>query len=832
MSGYPRVHPRPEQGAGLSAGASESAVSPSGQVMSGGYGVRLSRTGTAGDTAMGKFGMGQPIRRIEDQRFVTGTGCFTDDVNRTDQTWMAVLRSPHAHADVKSIDTAAAKKADGVHGVFINDDLKAGGFTGMPFDTIPPGPDGNPPDVPHRPILADGRVRYVGEPVAVVVANTMDQARDSAELIEVDYEERPAVADMNAALADGAPLVFDDIPGNLFVHWSMGDKDATEAAFAKANSVVSIDLVNNRIAPTAIEPRAALAEYDTASDRYTLTTGTQGSHKLREWITGKNGQKAADIPVEKLRVICPDVGGGFGMKNFLFNEPLAALYATKIVGRPVKWTGDRTESFLNDTHGRDQINHAELAINKDGKFLAIRVSSLGNVGAYISQFGALIPTTAGCGMLCGCYAMEAAHVDVKVTLTNTTPVDAYRGAGRPEAAYVIERLVDKASRELGIPQDEIRRRNFIAPEAFPHTVPLGMPYDSGEYAKLMGLALKRADWAGFEKRRAESAARGKLRGVGISYYIESCGGGPTEFAIMSVDENGRVLIQSGSQNNGQGQETAFSQLAAEILGIEMDDIEIHMGDTDEIPSGIGTGGSRAAAAGGSNIVTTAETLIESAKKVAANLLEAAEVDIEFADGAFRIAGTDRSAALADVAKASFDDGLRPDGVEPGLVTSVEQTANAFTFPNGCHVCELEIDQATGAVEFISYVIEDDIGRILNPMMLEGQILGGAVQGLGQAMYEETVYDETGQLVNGSFMDYIMPRADNTPSFDFHYTEVPSPSNRLGVKGAGEAGTIGSTPAVVNAVIDAMSPLGTTGIDMPLTPLKIWLAIQHATSKAA
>ncbi|MEQ9109881.1 MAG: xanthine dehydrogenase family protein molybdopterin-binding subunit [Rhodospirillaceae bacterium] len=781
---------------------------------------------------MGKFGMGQSIRRIEDHRFVTGTGQYTDDVNRENQAWLAVLRSPYAHAKVSSIDTSAAKAADGVLGVYTNADLDAAGFTGMPADTIPPGPDGKAPEAPHRPILAKDRVRYVGEPVAIVVAETLALARDASELIEVEYNELPVVADMTSALADGAQPLFDSVKGNLLVHWSMGNKDATEAAFAKADKIISIDLVNNRIAPTAIEPRGALAEYDSTTDRYTLTTGSQGSHKLRQWITGKNGKAATGIPADKLRVICPDVGGGFGMKNFLFNEPLAALFATKAVGRPVKWTGDRTESFLNDTHGRDQLNHADLALTNDGKFLAIRVSSLGNIGAYVSQFGAMIPTMAGCGMLCGCYDLEAAHVDVKVTMTNTTPVDAYRGAGRPEAAYVVERLVDKAARELGIASDELRRRNFIKPESFPYKTPLGMNYDSGEYAKLMELAQKRADWAGFETRRAEAANRGKLRGLGMSYYIEACGGGPTEYARLSVDENGKVLVQSGSQNNGQGQETTFSQLAADTLGIEMDDVEIRMGDTDDVPQGMGTGGSRALAAGGSGLVTTIEAMIENGKKVAANLLEAAEVDLEFADGAFTIAGTDRSASLADVAKASFDDSLRPDGVEPGLVTTVEASANGATFPNGCHLCEIEIDRDTGEIEFINYVIEDDIGLILNPMMLEGQIVGGAGQGLGQALYEETVYDESGQLVNGSFMDYIMPRADNMPPFDFHYTEVRSPSNRLGVKGAGEAGTIGATPAVANAVIDALAPLGASDIDMPMTPLKIWQAIQRATAKAA
>lgn len=781
---------------------------------------------------MGKFGMGQSIRRIEDQRFVTGSGEYTDDVNRPNQAWMAVLRSPHAHADVKSIDMAAAKSADGVLGVFVNADLEAAGFAVIPTASIPPGPDGTAPDAPHRPILAKDRVRYVGEPVAVVIAETMGQARDASELIEVEYGELPAVAEMTAAVHEGAPQLFDTVQGNVLVHWSMGDKDATEAAFAKADHVIGIDLVNNRIAPTAIEPRGALAEYDSASDRYTLTTGSQGSHKLQNWIAGEGDGKATSIPTEKLRVICPDVGGGFGMKNFLFNEPLAALFATKAVGRPVKWTGDRTESFLNDTHGRDQINHAELAVTKEGRFLAIRVSSLGNVGAYVSQFGAMIPTMAGCGMLCGCYDLEAAHVDVKVTMTNTAPVDAYRGAGRPEAAYVMERLVDKTARELDMGLDEIRRINFIKPEAFPYKTPLGMTYDSGEYSKLMELAMQRADWAGFEQRRKEAAAKGKLRGLGMSYYIEACGGGPVEYARLSVDDTGKVTLQSGSQNNGQGQETTFSQLTAETLGIEMDDVDVRMGDTDEIAQGMGTGGSRALAAGGSHVVTTAEALIENGKKVSANLLEAAEVDIEFKDGTFRIAGTDRAASLAEVAKASFDDSIRPEGVEPGLVTVVEQPPVAATFPNGCHLCEIEIDEATGEIEFINYVIEDDIGRILNPLMLEGQILGGAGQGIGQALYEEAVYDQSGQLVNGSFMDYIMPRADNIPAFDFHYTEVPSPSNRLGAKGAGEAGTIGATPAAANAVIDALAPLGVSNIEMPMTPLKIWQAIQRATSKAA
>ena len=776
---------------------------------------------------MGKFGMGQPIRRVEDKRFLTGSGQFTDDLNLPNQAYMAVLRSPHAHAILKSIDITEAAVCTGVLGIFTNSDLEAAGFTGIPHDIVPPASDGTQANVPHRPVLAKDKVRYVGEPIAIVVAETKLEALDGAELIDVDYEELPAVSSLKQALLDDSPVLFAENTNNLLVNWSMGDKEATDKVFEAADQIISIDLTNNRIAPTALEPRAAIAEYNPATSQYTLTTGSQGSHKLKEWITGKNGKRAANIEPDNLRVVCPDVGGGFGMKNFLFNEPLAALFATKIIERPVKWTGDRTESFLNDTHGRDQQNHGEIAITNDGKFLGVRICSIGNVGAYVSQFGAMIPTMAGCGMLCGCYQLEAAHVEVKVVMTNTTPVDAYRGAGRPEAAYLIERLTNKVASHLGVSQDSIRRKNFIKPEQFPHTTPLGMTYDSGEYESLMDKAIKRSNWADFESKRIESLKQGKLRGIGMSYYIEACGGGPTEFTSLFINKNGKLIIKSGSQNNGQGQETTFAQLAADTLNIEMDKIDTLMGDTSTIPSGMGTGGSRALAAGGSAIISTAENLINNGKKTASNLMEAAEIDIDYVEGRFQIAGTDRSSSLVDVAKASFDDKIRPKDVEPGLLTTSEQIANQATFPNGCHICEIEIDKETGEIDIISYVIEDDIGRILNPLMLEGQILGGAVQGLGQALYEEAIYDKDGQLVNGLFMDYVLPRADNAPDFDFHYTEVPSPSNRIGAKGAGEAGTIGSTPAVANAVINALSFVGVSDIEMPMSAFKIWRAIQHA-----
>lgn len=775
---------------------------------------------------MGKFGMGQPIKRVEDRRFLTGMGKYTDDINLDNQVSLIVYRSPYAHAKIISLKTNDAKNSEGVLGVFTNKDIELEGYLSIPHDIVPNGLDGEAPFVPERPILAKDKVRYVGEPIAIVVANTINQAKDASELIEVDFEELKPVPDIKSAISAKSDPIFDKIADNQLVHWSMGNKELTDKVFLNAKKIVSIDLINNRIAPTALEPRSVIAEYNQSEDSYVLRTGSQGSHKLKEWITGKNGRKAANIEPNKLRIICPDVGGGFGMKNFLFNETLLVLFASKAVGKPVKWKADRTESFLNDTHGRDQINFAELAINQEGYFEGLRVSSHGNVGAYVSQFGAMIPTMAGCGMLCGCYKMKAAYVDVKVMITNTTPIDAYRGAGRPESAYVIERLVDKAAYELNIDPAELRRRNFIKPNEFPYETALGMKYDSGEYEKILSLALKKGDWVNFEKRKKESKLNGKLRGIGMSYYIEACGGGPTEFTTISIEQNGEISLVSGSQNNGQGQETTFAQIAANSLGVDIDQIKITMGDTEKVKSGAGTGGSRALAAGGSATLTTCEILIEKGRKVAAILLQSSKDVINFHDGYYEIPETGVNISLLDVAKASYDRTTCPDDIESGLFSSSDQKMNAPTFPNGCHLCEVEIDPETGQVEFINYIIEDDIGRILNPLMLEGQILGGAGQGIGQALYEEAVYDNNGQLVNGSFMDYIMPRADNLPSFKFNYTEVPSPSNELGVKGAGEAGTIGSTPAVANAVINALQSINAQPIDMPMTPLKIWQTINN------
>jgi carbon-monoxide dehydrogenase large subunit len=776
---------------------------------------------------MGNFGLGQSIRRLEDQRFLTGAGRYTDDISLPGQVYLYVLRSPHAHADIVSMDLDTARKAAGVVGVIGPQDTASLGL--IPCAMLPPGPDGKTPDAPLRPALAQGRVRYVGEPVAAVVADSLANARDAAELIDIEYRELPAVATIADAAKPGAPVIFPDkAPGNLLVHWSVGDREATDAAFAKAHRIIKIDLVNNRIAPTAMEPRGALAEYDAKSDRMTLTQGSQGSHKLLDWLT-KNIFK---IPREKMRVISPDVGGAFGMKNFLFNEPILCLLAAKTWGKPVKWTADRTESFLNDAHGRDQLNHAELAVDKDGIFLGLRVSSYGNVGAYVSAFGAMIPTMAGCGMLTGAYRTPAAHVDVKVMVTNTTPTDAYRGAGRPESAYVMERLVDKASRELGIPAAELRRKNFIRHDEFPFKTALGHKYDSGRYAELMDAGLRRADAAGFEARRAQSKSQGKLRGLGVCYYVEACAGGAGEQPHLTFGKDGSLTIIIGTQDNGQGHRTAYAQIAADAFNIPIDRIIVKQGDTDEVPTGQGTGGSRSVPVGGSAVKHTILKMIEHGKGVAANLLEAAAVDVEFDNGAFKITGTDRKVALADVIKASYDDALRPDGQKPGLYAAENYNPTGATYPNGCHVSEIEIDPDTGVVEFLNYTIQDDLGYALNPLMMESQILGGAVQGLGQCLYELADFDrDTGQLLTASFMDYTMPRADNTPHFKFAYTEVPTPNNALGIKGAGEAGTIGATPSVANAVIDALAPLGITHIDMPMTPLKIWQAISAARAGA-
>ena len=574
---------------------------------------------------MGKFGVGQAIRRVEDQRFLTGTGRYTDDITVPGQVYLYVLRASHAHADIAALDSSAAKAAHGVLAVLTGADLDALNVGSLPCEMVPPGPDGVSPPAPQRPVLAKGRVRFVGEPVAAIVAETLAQAKDAAELIDIDYRELPAVADTSGTVAPDAPQIHPEAPGNVLVHWRMGDAAKTDAAFAAAHKIVAIDLVNTRISPTALEPRGALGEYDSATGRYTLTQGCQNVHKIRDWLTKR---KVIDATPEQVRVVCPDVGGGFGMRYFLFNEPVLCLVAAKLLGRPVKWMADRSESFLGDTHGRDQVNHAALALDKDGAFLAIRVSSIGNVGAYLSQFAAVVPTFAGCGMLCGAYRMPAAAIDVRVVFSNTAPTDAYRGAGRPEAAYVVERLVEKAARETGISSIELRRRNFIRPEEFPFKTALGALYDSGRYAEIMDTALKRGDVATLPARKTAARAHGMLRGVGISYYVEACAGGAGEKPQLRFDKNGHLTILIGTQSSGQGHETVYAQIAADKFGIPMERITVKQGDTDLIPTGNGTGGSRSIPIGGSAVRVNIEKMIEQGKGLAAELLEAAEIDVE------------------------------------------------------------------------------------------------------------------------------------------------------------------------------------------------------------
>ncbi|EWY39814.1 carbon monoxide dehydrogenase [Skermanella stibiiresistens SB22] len=765
---------------------------------------------------MAKFGIGQAVPRTEDARLLTGRGRYTDDITLPGQAHAYVLRSPHAHAKIVSIDLDDARAAPGVLGLYTVDDLEAAGISPIPCNVPLVQANGQPLVMPPRPALAKDRVRHVGDPVVFIVAETLDAARDASELVMIDYSELPAIADTVGALDSSAPQVWDQAPGNLSFVWEKGDKAGTEAGFAKAAKVVSVDVVNNRIVPNSMEGRACLASIDD-TDRYVLYVSSQGVHGLRTQLA----TQIFNEPEEKFHILTTDVGGGFGMKIFMYPEYVLSLFAARKLNRPVKWTSERGEAFLSDDHGRDNVSHADLALDADGKFLAMRVSTVANLGAYLSNFGPYIPTDAGTAMLAGVYTTPAIHVHVKGVFTNTNPVDAYRGAGRPEAAYLLERLVDAAARELGMHPGELRRRNFIPPEAMPYKTALDHVYDTGEFARNMDDALELSDWAGFEARRAAAKAKGKLRGIGLSTYIEACSGGGPEQATIQMMPSGKVTVLIGSQSNGQGHETAYTQIVSDRLGIPAEDIEIVQGDSARISFGSGTGGSRSIPVGGAALSDTAERVIEKAKAKAAELLEAAAVDIGFEDGTFTIVGTDRKMTIQEVAAASA-----PSDAGFAFDEEARWTPPAATFPNGCHICELEIDPDTGGIEFINYTVVDDFGKVLNPMMLAGQVHGGVGQGIGQAVYEECVYDpDSGQLLTGSFMDYCMPRAANIPFVQFKLNEVPSTTNALGMKGAGEAGAIGAPPAVINAVVDALSPYGIRHVDMPATPQRVWRLIQ-------
>ena len=769
-----------------------------------------------------KFGLGQPVRRIEDQRLLTGTGRYTDDLSLPRQTYAYFLRSPHAHARLLKLDASAARGVPGVLGIVTGADLERAGIGPIPCMVPLRNRDGSNMEIPKRPAIATDRVRFVGDIVALVVAETLAQAKDAAERIEVEYEELPAVADTVGALVPGAAQVWEFARNNTAFDWALGDERAMRAAFAKAHRIAKLDLINNRVVPTPLEPRVAAASWSPGDDRFTLYAASQGGHTLRKVLC----DHVLKIPERRLRVVTGDVGGGFGMKIFVYPEYAAILHAAREFGRPVKWVSERGEAFMSDTHGRDHVTHAELALDKDGRFLGIHVATVANLGAYLSHYGPFIPTLAGSNMLTGVYRIPAAFVEVKGVYTNTAPVDAYRGAGRPEAAYVVERLVDAAARETGLPPDEIRRRNFIPPAAMPFTTPLGATFDCGDFARNMEDAMREADWSGFAARREASSRDGKLRGIGMAYYIEICGGGSDETAQIRFEPGGGVTVLIGSQTNGQGHETAYAHIVSSRLGVPIETIRVVQGDTDQIAYGTGTGGSRAVAVGGSAVLAASERIIAKGKALAAHFLEAAEADIEFQDGTFAIAGTDRRLAITEVARLCHTPGKLPRGMSAGLDESANFNPPEFTYPNGCHIAEVEIDPATGVTRVVRYVVVDDFGTVINPLLLEGQVHGGTVQGIGQALYEGCVYDaDSGQLVTGSLMDYCLPRADDVPSFTFRYNEIPTSANPLGVKGAGEAGAIGAPPAVMNAIADALAPLGAAHVDMPATPEKVWRALR-------
>jgi carbon-monoxide dehydrogenase large subunit len=788
--------------------------------------------------ALADKGIGAAVRRKEDYRFITGTGRYTDDINRPRQLYAWIVRSPLPHARIRGIDSKAAEAVRGVIAVFTGRDMAADGVGGLPCGWGITQKDGSQMAEPVHAPLAREFVRCIGDQVAVVLAVSRSIARDAAELVDVDYEELPAVTDLASAAASDAPQVWPEAPGNVCFDWEIGDAAAVDDAFAAAAHVVDIDIVNTRLIPNAIEPRAAIGDYDSGKDEYTLYTTSQNPHVIRLLM----GAYVLNIPEHKLRVVAPDVGGGFGSKIAHYAEEAIVTWASRRVKRPVKWTADRSESFMSDAHGRDHVSHAELALSAEGAFLALRVTTRANLGAYLSTFGPSIPTYLYGTLLAGTYKTPAVYCEVTGMFTHTTPVDAYRGAGRPEASYLLERLVDKAARETGIDKVELRRKNFISPDSFPYQTPVALQYDSGNYHACLDKALEMVDYGGFDQRRAESAAAGKLRGIGFSTYIEACGLAPSNIAgqlgaraglyeagTIRVNPTGSVTVLTGSHSHGQGHETTFAQLVTEALGVDFDSVEVVHGDTGKIPFGMGTYGSRSLSVGGMAIVSALQKIRTKARKIAAHLLEASEEDVVFENGKLTVAGTDKSVSFGEVALSAYVPHNYPlDILEPGLEESAFYDPKNFTFPSGCHICEVDVDPETGVVEVARFVAADDFGRIVNPMIVEGQVQGGVTQGIGQALYEQCIYDpETGQLLTGSLMDYCLPRADHLPNFDVATTTTLCTHNSLGVKGCGEAGTIGSTPAVINAVIDALSVLNVTDMPIPATPERVWRAIRAA-----
>jgi carbon-monoxide dehydrogenase large subunit len=782
--------------------------------------------------------IGSAMKRREDYRFLTGSGTYTDDVKLDRQTYAVFVRSPHAHATIKRIDTSKAKQAPGVLAVFTGEDTANAKINGLPCGWLITDVNGQPMKEPAHPVLAQGKVRYVGDHVAVVIAETYFQAKDAAELVAVDYQTLPAVVDVVDARKSGAPTIHDMAPDNTCYVWALGDKGAVDKAFASAHHVTKLDFVNNRLVPNAIEPRAALASYNRADDGYTLYVANQNPHVERLLMTAF----VLGLPEHKVRVIAPDVGGGFGSKIYLYAEDVVVTWASKQINRPVKWTAERSESFQSDAHGRDHVTVAELAMDQDGKFLAMRVHTTAAMGAYLSTFASCIPTILYATLLAGQYTTPLIYCEVTAVFTNTAPVDAYRGAGRPEATYVVERLVETAARDMKLDPAEIRRRNFIT--QFPYQTPVALLYDIGNYGKTLDSAAKMGEIAGFAARKAEAARRGKLRGLGYSCYIEACGIAPSavagslgaraglfEAGEVRVHPTGKVTVFTGSHSHGQGHETTFAQVVASRLGIPVDDVDIVHGDTGRVLFGMGTYGSRSLAVGGTAIIRAVDKVIAKGKKIAAHLMEAADTDVEFSDGTFKVAGTDKQVPFAQVALTAYVPHNYPhDKLEPGLNENAFYDPTNFTFPAGSHICEVEIDPDTGVTQIVSFTAVDDFGNVVNPMIVEGQVHGGLAQGIGQALLESCRYDkDTGQLVTGSFLDYCVPRSDDLPSFKVGTEVTPCTHNPLGVKGCGEAGAIGAPAAVINAVTDA---LGVRDIEMPATPERIWRAIQQSKIKQA
>jgi aerobic carbon-monoxide dehydrogenase large subunit len=781
---------------------------------------------------MSATGIGAAVRRKEDRRFITGMGHYTDDISRPGQVFAYFVRSPHAHAAIKSIDAKSASALPGVLAVLTGTELANDKIGNLICGWMIHSKDGTPMKMAAHPALATGKACHVGDAVAVVVAETLAQARDAAERVKVDYAVLPAVADPVAAQQPGAPQIHDLAGNNTIYQWHLGDAKAADAAFKAASHVTKLDIVNNRLVPNAIEPRAAIGDYDSGTGTFTLWNTTQNPHVARLVIAAFIGM----APEHKLRVIAPDVGGGFGSKIFIYPEEVVALWASKRVGRPVKWVSDRSEAFLTDAHGRDHVTHAEMAFDAQGKILALRAKTVANLGAYMSTFSSSVPTYLYATLLSGQYDIPQIYCEVDAVYTNTVPVDAYRGAGRPEATFVVERLVEVGARELGQDPADLRRRNFV--QKFPHQTPVIMMYDAGDYNASLKKAMELADYKGFAKRKRESARHGKLRGIGISTYIEACGIAPSqavgslgagvglwESAEVRVNPTGSVEVLTGSHAHGQGHETTFAQVVSERLGIPIDNVSIVHGDTDKVQFGMGTYGSRSGAVGLSAVVKALDKVEAKAKKVAAYMLEAAEGDIEFKDGKFSVAGTDKSAAWADVTlNAYVAHKFSGQELEPGLKEGAFYDPTNFTFPAGCHICEVEIDTDTGNTVVVAWTAVDDFGVVINPMIVEGQVHGGIAQGVGQALYEGAVYDKDAQLVTGSYMDYCMPRADYFPSIKVGTTTTKCPSNPLGIKGCGEAGAIAAPAAVINAVTDA---IGTEQIAMPATPEAVWAALQKS-----